>query len=87
MEVDFNPGRNPVSGPSQPVARRESTSTTETTTMSFERTTALEQSLKEVPLVRPEKVARAADLIADPSYPSKSDLNRMANLFAQHLKR
>jgi hypothetical protein len=87
MEVDLNTNRNPVAGASHPAVRRESASKTETTPMSFERTTALEQTLKKIPLSRPDKVAQAAALVADPSYPSDEKLNRIADLFAQHLNR
>lgn len=87
MEVDFNTGRNPIASTGQPVTRRESASKTETTNMSFERTTALEQTLKRIPLVRPEKVAQATTLVADPNYPTDGELNRIADLFAKHLNR
>lgn len=87
MEVDFNTGRNPIAGASQPVTRRELASKTETTDMSFERTTALEQTLKKIPLVRPEKVVQAAALVADPGYPSDEKLSRLAGLFVKHLNR
>lgn len=85
MEVDFNTGRNPIAGVGQPITRRESTAKTETDNMSFERTTALEQVLKKIPMVRPEKVAQATALVANPNYPSDAELNRVANLLAQHL--
>jgi hypothetical protein len=87
MEVDFNSGRNPIAGMGQPITRRESTSKTEINNMPFERTTALEQTLKKIPLVRPEKVAQAAALVADPNYPADATLDRMADLFAKHLNR
>jgi hypothetical protein len=87
MEVDFNTGRNPIAGASQPASRPEATSKQETTNMSFERTTALEQSLKAIPLVRPEKLAQATALAADPNYPSNEKLNHLADLFATHLNR
>jgi hypothetical protein len=86
MEVDFNTGRNPIAGASQPITRRESASKTETTNMSFERTTALEQALKKIPLVRPDQVAKATAMVADPNYPTDAELNRIADLFTMHLK-
>ena len=55
--------------------------------MSFERTNSLEQSLKDAPQVRPEKVAQASALVADASYPSDEVLNRMAGLLAKHINR
>ena len=86
MKIDANPGRHPIAATSQPVVRRESTPTTETT-MSFERIQALEQTLKETPLVRPEKVAQAKALAADSNYPSDKVLNRLADVFAKHITR
>ena len=53
--------------------------------MSFDRTQALEQSLKDTSQVRPEKVAQASALVADASYPSDETLSRMAGLLAQHI--
>ena len=35
--------------------------------------------------VRPEKVARAAALVADPNYPSPAQLSKLAGLLAKHL--
>jgi archaellum component FlaG (FlaF/FlaG flagellin family) len=88
MEVDFNTGRNPITGASQSIVRPPAaapvTESTDTT-MPFERTQSLEQSLKDTSQVRPEKVAQASALIADPNYPSDETLNRMAGLLAKHL--
>ena len=55
--------------------------------MSFERTQSLEQSLASIPKVRPEKVAQAAALVADPNYPSDVQLNKMAGLLAGQIVR
>ena len=85
MEVDFNPGRSPIAGYNPPVVRRDLPTATADNTMSFERTNSLEQSLKDAPQVRPEKVAQASALVADASYPSDDVLNRMADLLAQHI--
>ena len=84
MEVDLNTSRNPIAGANHSAVRRESAPKTETANMSFERTTALEQTLKKIPLVRPEKVTQAAALVADPNYPSDEKLSRIAELFARH---
>lgn len=85
MEVDFNTGSSPATDYSQPVVRRQPSATPAANTMSFERTTSLQQSAKDASQVRPEKVAQAGALVADPSYPSDEVLNRMAGLLAQHL--
>jgi hypothetical protein len=84
MEVEFNPSLNVNPGASQPVNRREKIQPADTT-MSFERTQALEKSLQETPPVRPEAVARASALIADENYPSDGTLNKMAGLLAGNL--
>jgi hypothetical protein len=54
--------------------------------MSFENTQALEQTLKEVPAVRPEAVERASSLLSDSNYPSDEVLNRVATVLAQNIK-
>jgi predicted Zn-dependent peptidase len=40
------------------------------------------QTLKNLPDVRPEQVARAAKLVADPSYPSDEVLGKVADALA-----
>jgi len=85
MEVDFNPGRSPIVGVNQPAIRREPSAKAADTTMSFDQTTSLEQALKNSAQVRPDKVAQASALVADPSYPSDEVLSRMAGLLARHL--
>jgi hypothetical protein len=87
MEVDFNPGRSPIIGGNQPVVRREPSAIATDKTMSFDQTTALQQSLKDSPQIRPDKVAQASALVADPSYPSADVLDRLAGLLAQHINR
>jgi hypothetical protein len=83
MEVEFNPGlsMNPAAG--QSVARQPNPQTQPAdTTMSFERTQALEKTLQETPQVRPEAVTQASALISDANYPSDEVLNKMAGLLA-----
>jgi hypothetical protein len=81
MEVEFNPGLMSNAGVGQSVSRREKIQTAENT-MSFERTQALEKTLKETPQVRPEMVTRASALVGDTSYPSDELLNNVAGLLA-----
>ncbi|HUZ08318.1 MAG TPA: hypothetical protein VMV89_12645, partial [Candidatus Paceibacterota bacterium] len=64
MEIEFNPGLNATAGISQPIGRRNNTQSAENT-MPFERTQALEKTLKETS-VRAGMVARASALVADP---------------------
>lgn len=87
MEVNFNPGRSPITGGNQPVTSRQPSATATANTMSIDQTTSLQQSLSDSSQVRPEKVAQASALVADPSYPSDDDLDRLAGLLAQHLNR
>jgi hypothetical protein len=83
MEIEPNPGMSVNVGISQPVARRATTQPAENT-MSFERTQALEKTLKETS-VRPEVVSRASALVADASYPSDEMLNKVAGVLAGHI--
>jgi hypothetical protein len=84
MEIEFNPSRTPAPGAGQPVARRESVPTVREAAP-FERADALEQALKDIPLVRPDKVEHARALVADVKYPPEETLVRLANLLALHI--
>jgi hypothetical protein len=86
MEVDFNTGATPVAGSGQPTSRTQSTSKTVTNEISFEQTTALDQALRKIPVVRPDQVAKATAMVANPNYPTDAELDRIANLFTLHLK-
>jgi hypothetical protein len=81
MEVEFNPGLNVNPGTAGAVVRQPKTQPADTT-MSFERTQALEKTLQEAPQIRPEMVARASALTADENYPSDETLNNVAGLLA-----
>ena len=81
MEVEFNTSRSLNPGTAQPVVRQQNIQPADTT-MSFERTQALEKTLQEAPQIRPETVARASALVADDSYPSDETLGKMAGLLA-----
>ncbi len=87
MEVEFNAGLTgnpPVS--QTPVRREPAQSAAAASPMSFDSTQALEQTLKETPMVRPGAVERASALMADASYPSDETLNRVASTLAQNIK-
>lgn len=60
-------------------------STQETSSGSFAGASALESALGLVPDVRPEAVARAKQLIADPTYPSAQTLRRASDFLAKKL--
>jgi len=84
MEVEFNVGLAGNTPASQsPVSRAPSPSASNS--MSFENTQALEQTLKEIPTVRPEVVEHAAGLLADANYPSNDVLDRVAATLAQNI--
>ena len=44
-----------------------------------------QQALADAPDVRAEKVARGKALVADPNYPSKEQIKKMAGILAGHL--
>lgn len=85
MEIEFNTARPAATAASQTVARRE-TAPSVREGEPFERAAALEKALKEIPLVRPEKVARGRSLVADIKYPPEETLDRIANLLALHIR-
>jgi hypothetical protein len=90
MEVNLNSTQGSTPDYSQSVSRQAAAPTTDNSantgnTMSFERTKALEQSLRNTPSVRPDKVAQAKALVSDPNYPSDKALSRMSDLLAQHI--
>ena len=85
MEIEFNTGRIPQAESSQVAARRASPPAA-TPTVSFSNSDSLKSQLREIPTVRPEKVARARELVADGNYPPDYLLNRIAALLAIHTK-
>jgi len=84
MEIEFNPGRVPKAEPSQPVARPSATPGADQT--SFQVSAALQDKLKSMSTVRPEKVAQAKALLTDAQYPPGYVLDRIAVLLAIHVK-
>jgi len=84
MEIEFNPGRVPKAEPSQPVARPSATPAGDAT--SFQVSAALQDKLKNMPMVRPEKVAQAKALVSDSNYPPGYVLDRIAVLLAINVK-
>jgi len=84
MEIDFNPGRVPKAEPSQPVARPSASATADEA--SFPGSAALQDKLKNLSTIRPEKVAQAKALVSDSEYPPNDVLDRIAVLLAIHVK-
>ena len=88
MVVEFNTGGAnfiPVRANSARPTGATAASADSDNDVSFE-TQQFAQSLpKPSANVRPEKVAAAAALVADPNYPSNAQLSKLADLFAKHL--
>ena len=58
---------------------------TDTSPASFETSNSIAASLNQSQTARPEKIARANELLSDPSYPSGPVLNQLAGFLAQRL--
>lgn len=84
MEVGFNPGRIPAAGPSQAAARQSTAAAADAT--SFNVSAQLQDKLKNLQAVRPEKVNLGQSLVSKPSYPPDDVLDRIAILLAIQLK-
>jgi len=52
---------------------------------SFASSNALERAVRNLPASRPEALARARELAADPNYPSADALRQVSRLLAGHL--
>jgi hypothetical protein len=85
MEIDFNPSRVPQAEPSQPATRQDAPAAA-TDGASFQVTAALQDKLKNLQSVRPEKVAQAQTLLSNPQYPPDDVLDRIAVLLAIHVQ-
>jgi hypothetical protein len=85
MEIEFNSSRQAASASNQPV-KRPSGATSAAETASIASAQNLEQTVRNLPMVRPEQVERARSLIADSKYPPQEMLNRIANLLALHMR-
>lgn len=84
MEIEFNSSRQAQPASNQPVRKPSvATSAADTAPLSA---SSLEQSVRDLPVVRPEQVERARSLIADTKYPPQEMLNRIANLLALHMR-
>ena len=85
MEIEFNPGRVPKVEPSQTAARPNATAPADAT--SFADSAALQDKLKNISDVRPDKVAYAKGLVSDSKYPPDDVLDRIAVLLAINVKK
>lgn len=87
MEIEFNPYLTTANNSVSPSTVRPVSTPPDGTTMPFENTQALEQTLKETPTVRPDVVARATASLADPSWPSDELLSRVAGSLAASINK
>ena len=83
MVVEFNTGgANFI--PVRQSSARQTEAASDDSSVLFS-TQSLQQTLKESPQVRPEKVAQAAALVSDGNYPSDAALNKLAGFLAGRL--
>jgi len=85
MEIEFNPSRVPATGPSQPASRQDGAASA-TDGISFQDTQAVQDQLKGLQAVRPEKVELGKTLVSDSQYPPDDVLDRIAVLLAIRVK-
>ncbi len=83
MVVEFNTGGANFILVRQSSARRTEAAPADSS-VSFA-TQSLQQTLKDSPQVRPEKVAAATALVNESSYPSDAALNQLAGFLASRL--
>ena len=83
MVVEFNTGGANFIPVRQTSARRVAVAADDSS-VSFS-TQSLQQTLKQSPQVRPEKVAQAAALLSDGNYPSDAALSQLAGFLAKRL--
>ena len=86
MEIDFNTGHVGKPDPGQPVARQDVVKPAREDAAPFQNSKALEDKLKDIPLVRPEKLHAAKALVSDLKYPPDETLVGIANLLAMNIK-
>jgi hypothetical protein len=85
MVVEFNTGgANYI--PVRPASARLAAASADDSSASFDATQSLQQSLKQSPQVRPEKVAQASALVNNSNYPSDAALNQLAGFLANRLR-
>jgi hypothetical protein len=84
MEIEFNTNRVSKPDPILPIFRRNAARAKDDT--SFENIKALEDRLKEIPQVRPEKVEFGKAVVADLQYPPEQVLRSLTILLALKFK-
>lgn len=84
MVVEFNTGGANFIPVRQTSARRTEAAADDSS-VSFA-TQSLQQTLKQTPQVRPEKVAQASALLSDGNYPSDAALSQLAGFLTNRLR-
>ena len=84
MVVEFNTGGTNFI-PVRQASARPAKAMADDSSVSFEASQSLQQTLKQGPSVRPDKVAQASALVSDGIYPSDAVLNRLAGFLASRL--
>jgi len=84
MEINTNLSTTSVDG-SIAAKRSSPTPNMPSDRVSLTNSSALDQALQNTPASRPEVVARAQSLIADPNYPSGESLSALSRQFASAL--
>ena len=85
MVVEFNTGgANYI--PVRPASARRAAAAADDSSVSFDATRSLQQTLQQSPSVRPDKVAQANALLNDGNYPSDAALNQLAGFLARRLQ-
>jgi hypothetical protein len=84
MEINTNLSTTGVNG-AVPAQRSAPSPTMLSDRVSLSTSSALEQALQNLPASRPEMVARAQALIADPNYPSGDTLTALSRQLAAGL--
>jgi hypothetical protein len=85
MEINTNLPAARVNG-STPARKRATTGQSAPVSDSFTSSTALEVALNNISAVRPEAVAHAKELIADPNYPSADIVKKLSEFFSNKLQ-
>jgi hypothetical protein len=85
MEIEFNPNNVGRPDPVPPAARQDVVRSVPDDAP-FQKVAALEDKLREVPLIRHENVERAKGLVSNLKYPPDDILNGIANLLAMQIK-
>jgi len=90
MEIKFNTQIDfaaRVNSPAAKASRPSDSDTASSALAAFENSRALEAGLDQLPDVRADKVEEARKLIADPAYPPRETLRRIATLLAMEMER